>query len=65
METGSKVKVSIPGKGSRNGTVVGEYNIPDRMIHPISANAGTVVRDNLSSWQTEYIKVGRDIVKLD
>lgn len=65
METGSRVRVNIPGEGSRNGTVVEQYNIPDRMWAPIQQNAGTVVRDGLSSWQSEYIQVGPDIIKLD
>ena len=65
MEAGSRVRVSIPGEGSRQGTVVGEYNIPDRMGRMIRGNAGTVMRDDLSSRQSEYIQVGPDIIKLD
>ncbi len=65
METGSKVKLVIDDKTIGNGVIVGEYNVPDRMRNTIRENPGRIVTDERSSWQTQYIKVGRDIVKLD
>jgi hypothetical protein len=65
MEAGTRVRLDIPDQEDRYGTVIGEYNVVDRMRDPLRSTPGVILRDERSSWQCEYIKIGSDIIKLD